>query len=126
MLPLQMLLLVRPCSWMWLLRLPSLLTLRFFAAGRVELALLPQTPLRASVGGTPKPGPPSSLSPWRRGGRPSDEAAAFVRLMGSVYTETHGSEDGETAPSPVGRLWQELSTLLQRGNAELILSAIGR
>ena len=70
----------------------------------------------------------ASLIPFalEAGGRPSDEAAAFVRLMGSVYTETHGSEDGEPAPSPVGRLWQELSTLLQRGNAELILSAIGR
>ena len=60
------------------------------------------------------------------GGRASDEAAAFVRLCGSVYTETHKSEDGAPAPSPTGRLWQGLSTVLQRGNAELILSAIGR
>ncbi len=60
------------------------------------------------------------------GGRPSDEAASFVRLCGSVYTQTHKDEDGNPAPSPTGRLWQELSTLLQLGNAELILSALGR
>ncbi len=60
------------------------------------------------------------------GGRPSDEAAAFVRLCGSVYAETHKSEDGAPAPSPTWRLWKGLSTVLQRGNAELILSAIGR
>ena len=60
------------------------------------------------------------------GGRPSDEAASFVRLCGSVYTQTHKDEDGNAAPSPTGRLWQELSTLLQLGNAELLLSALGR
>ena len=60
------------------------------------------------------------------GGRASDEAAAFVRLCGSVYTETHKNDDGEPAPSPTGRLWQELSTILQLGNAELLLSAVGR
>ena len=60
------------------------------------------------------------------GGRASDEAASFVRLCGSVYAQTHSDEDGNPAPSPTGRLWQELSTVLQIGNAELILSAIGR
>ena len=59
-------------------------------------------------------------------GRPSDEAAAFVRLCGSCYAETHRIEGGDPAPSATGRLWQELSTLLQLGNAELILSASGR
>ena len=59
------------------------------------------------------------------GGRPSDEAAAFVRLCGSAYTQTNRSEDGTPAPSPTGRLWQELSTTLQLGNAEILLSAIG-
>ncbi len=60
------------------------------------------------------------------GGRPSDEAAAFVRLCGSVYTDIHQSEDGVPAPSPTGCLWQELSSLVQLGNAELTLSAIRR
>ena len=60
------------------------------------------------------------------GGRPSDEAAAFLRTCGSAYTETHKSEDGDPALSPTGRLWQELSVLLHLGNAELILSANGR
>ena len=52
--------------------------------------------------------------------------AAFVRLCGSAFTDTHKSEDGDPAPSPVSRLWQELSTILQLGNAELLLSAAGR
>lgn len=60
------------------------------------------------------------------GGRPSDEAASLVRLCGSAYTVTHRTDDGEPAPCPTGRLWQELSVLLQLGNAELLLSAAGR
>jgi len=60
------------------------------------------------------------------GGRPSDEAASLVRLCGSAYTSTHKTDDGEPAPRPTGRLWQELSILLQLGNAELLLSAVGR
>ena len=63
---------------------------------------------------------------FEAGGRASDEAASFVRLCGSAYTQTHKDEDGELAPSPTGRLWQELGTQLQLSNAELILSAIGR
>ena len=55
-----------------------------------------------------------------------DEGASFVRLCGSAYADTHKDEDGNPAPSPTGRLWQELSTTLQLGNAELIHSAIGR
>ena len=60
------------------------------------------------------------------GGRPSDEFASFVRLRGSTYAQTHKDEDGNPAPSPTGHLWQELATVLQLGNAELILSAMGR
>ena len=74
--------------------------------------------------------PTAGASLWplalEAGGRPSDEMAAFVRLCGSAFTDTHKSEDGDPAPSPVSRLWQELSTLLQLGNAELLLSAVGR
>ena len=51
--------------------------------------------------------------------------AAFVRLCVSAFTDTHKSEDSDLAPSPVSRLWQELSTILQLGNAELLLSAAG-
>ena len=60
------------------------------------------------------------------GGRASDDAAAFVRLCGSAYTDTHKNDDGVPPPPPTGRLWQELSTILQIGNAEIMLSAIGR
>ena len=59
-------------------------------------------------------------------GRPSDEAAAFVRLCGSRYAETHRIEGGDPAPPATGRLWQELSIILQLGSAELILSALGK
>ena len=40
---------------------------------------------------------------FEAGGRASDEAASFMRLCGSVYTQTHKDEDGEPAPSPTGR-----------------------
>ena len=59
-------------------------------------------------------------------GRPSDETAAFVRACGAVYGQTHRTDDGDAPPSPAWRLWQELSTQLQIGNAELLLSALGR
>ena len=60
------------------------------------------------------------------GGRASDEAAAFVRLCGLVYSETQKTEDGDPAPAPTWSLWHELSTVMQLGNAELLLSAVGR
>jgi hypothetical protein len=63
---------------------------------------------------------------FEAGGRPSDSAAGFMRQMGAAWAQTHASEDGE-APVPVtGALWQQVSSLLQLGNAELILSANGR
>jgi hypothetical protein len=46
--------------------------------------------------------------------------------MGGAWAESHASEDGEL-PAPVtGVLWQQVSSLLQAGNAEMILSANGR
>ena len=70
----------------------------------------------------------NSLVPlaFEAGGRPSDSTAQFMRQLGAAWAETHASEDGEK-PAPVtGVLWQQVSSLLQLGNAELILSANGR
>ena len=57
------------------------------------------------------------------GGRPSEETVGFLRMLAATRTEAEGgnAEWGGTA-----RLWQECSTLLQLGNAELVLSANGR
>ena len=63
---------------------------------------------------------------FEAGGRPSDSAAGFMRQMGAAWAETHAAEDGEEPPSITGALWQQVSTLLQLGNAELIISANGR
>ena len=57
------------------------------------------------------------------GGRACEEAVSFIRMLGACRTE---AEDGCTDWGGTARLWQECSTLLQLGNAELILSANGR
>jgi len=63
---------------------------------------------------------------FEAGGRPADETVAFLRQCGSAWAASNATEDG-FAPSPItARLWQEVSTLLQLGNAELLLSAIGK
>jgi len=66
----------------------------------------------------------ASLVPlaFEDGGRPAEETVAFLRMLGAVRTEAEGgSQDwGGTA-----LLWQECSSLLQLGNAELVLSANG-
>ncbi len=57
------------------------------------------------------------------GGRPCDEAISFVRMLAARRTD---AEEGSTDWGGAARLWQEVSTLLQLGNAEAILSANGR
>ena len=52
-------------------------------------------------------------------GRPSDETIEFVRSYG------HGLEKSERS-AVVSRMWQDLNTILHVGNAEMILSAVGR
>ena len=65
------------------------------------------------------------------GGRPAEETVGFVRRCGAAAERIgssllpDGACDGGDQPV-VARLWQEYSTLLQWGNAELILSANGR
>ena len=65
------------------------------------------------------------------GGRPAEDTVGFVRRCGAAAERigstwlAPGEGDGEDQPV-VARLWQEYSTLLQWGNAELILSANGR
>ena len=57
------------------------------------------------------------------GGRPAEETVEFLRMLGATRTQAEG---GSTEWGGVARLWQELSTVLQLGNAELVLSANGQ
>ena len=57
--------------------------------------------------------------PLEAGGRPGDDLVSFVRRCGAAWAATH---DGE---APNSRLWHECSCVLQRSNAELLLSANG-
>ena len=52
-------------------------------------------------------------------GRPSDEAVEFIRAYGYCVDEAARGE-------VLGGLWRQLSRQLQRGNAEMVLSAIGQ
>jgi hypothetical protein len=52
------------------------------------------------------------------GGRPSEEAAAWVRACGATAVV----EDGGVC---TGALWHQLSSLIQLGNGEMLLSAVG-
>jgi len=67
----------------------------------------------------------ASLIPFafEDGGRPSDEARGFVRMLGASRTQ---AEEGSLEWGGTARLWQECSTLLQLGNAEMVMSANGR
>ena len=56
------------------------------------------------------------------GGKPAEETVAFLRLLAATRTE---AEQGSLEWGGAARLWQECSTLLQLGNAELVLSANG-
>ena len=65
------------------------------------------------------------------GGRPAEETVSFIRRCGAAAerngTSLPGAGEGDDQDQPiVARLWQEFSTLLQWGNAELILSANGK
>jgi hypothetical protein len=62
--------------------------------------------------------PQATLLPFvlEAGGRVCEEAAAMVRYWGSRSTDPHAA---------IPKLWQQLSTKLQIGNAESILSYIG-
>ena len=53
-------------------------------------------------------------------GRPGEDLISFVRRCGAAWAATHDDD-----LSAYSRLWYECSTTLQRGNAELILAAIG-
>ena len=55
---------------------------------------------------------------FETGGRPSDEALAFMRCYG------HDLPEGERAEA-LGDVWRGLSRTLQVGNADMVLSAVG-
>ena len=54
---------------------------------------------------------------FEAGGRPSDEAAAFLRSYGVGLSDVERS-------AALGGLWRQLSRTLQIGNAEMVLSAV--
>ena len=56
---------------------------------------------------------------FEAGGRPSEEAAAFVRSYGANLED---DERGEL----LSRLWRDISATLHAGSAEMVLSALGR
>ena len=56
---------------------------------------------------------------FEAGGRPSEEAAAFLRSYGS------GLED-EDRSVILSSLWRDISVALHTGNAEMLLSALGQ
>ena len=55
---------------------------------------------------------------FESGGRPADETVAYVRSLGYDAEPDERSEIIQFA-------WQQYSILLQTGNAEMILSALG-
>ena len=55
---------------------------------------------------------------FEAGGRPAEETVSFVRSWG------HGLDPSERS-EVIRFAWQEISCILQVGNAELLLSAIG-
>ena len=73
----------------------------------------------------------TSLVPlaFEDGGRPAEDTIGFVRLCGAA-AEARGARwpltEVEEGKPVTARLWQEYSTLLQLGKAELVLSANGR
>ena len=52
------------------------------------------------------------------GGRPAQETIDYVRSYG------HGLDDSQRS-TIINNMWQSLSVLLQVGNGEMILSALG-
>ena len=63
---------------------------------------------------------PGDLAPlvFETGGRPSDEAVAFLRGYGFGLPPAKRADVLSTA-------WRQLSRTLQIGNAEMVLSAVG-
>ena len=67
----------------------------------------------------PRPGVELVPMVFEAGGRPSEEAAAFLRSYGS------GLED-EDRSVILSSLWRDISVALHTGNAEMLLSALGQ
>ena len=55
---------------------------------------------------------------WEDGGRPAEETVTYVRSWAHSFPPAERSE-------VIRYAWQQLSCLLQTGNAEMILSAVG-
>ena len=70
----------------------------------------------------------ASLIPFvlEAGGRPGEDTVVTIRRMAAAARGERGEEGAREAGLTAAQLWQELSIILQNGNAEIILSAIGR
>ena len=55
---------------------------------------------------------------FEAGGRPAEETVAYVRSLGSGL-------EGAERTQVLRFAWQQYSNVLQTGNAEMILSAVG-
>jgi len=62
---------------------------------------------------------------FEAGGRAADEAAAFVRQCGAAWAHDRATEDGDAPAAHTDLLWREVNTLLLRGTADMLLSAVG-
>ena len=64
------------------------------------------------------------------GGRPAEETVSYIRRCRAAAerngTSLPGDDEGDDGQPIVAQLWQQFSTVLQWGNAELILSANGK
>ena len=74
----------------------------------------------------PLPGRSLVALAFEAGGRPAEETTDFVRMCGSAWGQSHGAHEDDPGQPATARLWQECATLLQIGNAEMLLSAAGR
>ena len=63
---------------------------------------------------------------FEAGGRPGEETVAFVRQCGTAWGEARAPDPDDPIVPATSRLWQECATVLQLGNAERLLSAVGR
>ena len=62
---------------------------------------------------------------FEEGGRAAEETVALVRRCAAAADRLDPLREGSGGQPVAARLWQELSALLQLGNAQLVLSANG-
>ena len=113
-----MLLEVTPSLSTRVLPAPIAATSRVSGHARAKLEWQPQRLCGARGAATPPSGGELVPLVFEAGGRPADETVAFVRSWASQVDEAERARTIRFA-------WQQYSTVLQSGNAEMILSAVG-